>query len=203
MRVTEDKFPISVIDRGGSYRYRSVGGQLLGETLANYHSLMADEDATGRTPGRNPMLERLDRFVGEWESEVPLDEQTIGGGGVTFDWLEDGSFLVQRTEVGDLSNAPTEWVERAPRSTVSIIGLDDTSEQFTMLYADSRDVFRVYQMSLSDGVWELWRDASEFSQRFTGTFHNDGDTIEGTWERSDDGIKWEVDFDQVYTRVNK
>lgn len=160
---------------------------------------------TDPTPneGRNTDLERLNRFVGEWELEVPLDGQTIRGGRETFEWLEDGAFLVQRSEGGDLSEAPTEWVENAPRSAVSIIGLDDTSEQFTMLYADSRDVFRVYQMSLSDGVWEIWRDADApwFSQRFTGTFDDDGDVIEGTWEHSDDGVDWEVDFDLTYTRV--
>lgn len=150
--------------------------------------------------GRNPDLERLDRFVGEWELEVPLDGQTIRGGRETFEWLEDGAFLVHRSETGELSGAPTEWVENAPRSAVRIIGVDDTSEQFTMLYADSRDVFRVYQMSLSEGVWKLWRDAPEFSQRFTGTF-DDGDVIEGTWEHSGDGVDWEVDFDLTYTRV--
>ena len=161
---------------------------------------MSDKEPDGQTPNRNPDLERLNRFVGEWELEVPLEGQTISER-VTFDWLEEGAFLVQRSEVGDLSEAPTEWVENAPHSTVSIIGLDDTSEQFTMLYADSRNIFRVYQMSLSDGVWKLWRDASGFSQRFTGTFNDDGDVIEGTWERSDDGVDWEVDFDVTYTRA--
>ncbi|MFH5801004.1 hypothetical protein [Haladaptatus sp. CMAA 1911] len=133
---------------------------------------------------------------------MPLDGQSIRGGRVTFDWFEDRAFLVQRAEVGDLSDAPTEWVKNAPHSSVSIIGLDDASEQFTMLYADSRDVFRVYQMSLNDDVWKLWRDAPGFSQRFTGTFRDD-DTIEGTWERSDDGTEWEVDLDQVYTKVEE
>lgn len=150
---------------------------------------------------RNSDLERLDRFVGEWEVELPLEGQPISGGHVTFEWLEDGAFLVQRSKGGDLSEAPTEWVENAPQFTVSIIGLDDTSEQFTMLYADSRDVFRVYRMSLSEGVWKIWRDAPGFSQRFTGTFSDDGDVIEGTWERSDDGVEWEVDFDITYTRA--
>lgn len=163
---------------------------------------MVDEEAKGRTPGRNPSLERLDRFVGEWELEVPLDG-TILGERVTFDWLEDGAFLVQRSEVDDLSEAPTEWVENAPHTTVSIIGLDDTSEQFTMLYVDSRDVFRVYQMSLNDEVWKVWRDAPGFSQRFTGTFNDDDNRIEGKWEWSDDGVEWEADFDLTYTRVGE
>ena len=69
--------------------------------------------------------------------------------------------------------------QEPPHSSVPIIGLDDASEQFTMLYADSRDVFRVYQMSPNDDVWKLWRDAPGFSQRFTGAFR-DNDTIEGT-----------------------
>ncbi|USZ70289.1 hypothetical protein [Natronosalvus halobius] len=162
---------------------------------------MSNEEANGRTPGRNPDLERLNRLIGEWELEVSLDGQTYRGGHVTFEWLEDGAFLVQRSEVSDLSTLPPGWVENAPRSTVSIIGLDDTSEQFWMLYADSRDVFRVYKMSLSDEVWGLRRDAPEFSQRFTSNFDDDANVIEGTWEYSDDGVDWEVDFDVTYTRT--
>ena len=171
--------------------------------LANFEGTMSDDEMSTQTSGRNPVLKQLDRFVGEWKQEVPLGRQTIRGGRVTFEWLTDGAFLVQRSEAGDLSEAPLEWFENAPRTTVSIIGLDDTAEQFTMLYADSRDVFRVYQMSLSDEVWKLWRDAPGFSQRFTGTFDNDGDTIEGRWERSDDGIEWEVDFDVIYLRAGE
>jgi hypothetical protein len=69
---------------------------------------MSDGKANGRTPSRNPALEQLNQFVGEWELEMPLDEQTLKGGRVTFEWLEDGAFLIQRSEVGDLSDAPTE-----------------------------------------------------------------------------------------------
>jgi hypothetical protein len=38
-----------------------------------------------------------------------------------------------------------------------------------MLYFDSRSVSRIYQMSLSAGVWKLWREAPSFAQRFEGT----------------------------------
>lgn len=98
---------------------------------------MAD-DATDRPPNRNPVLGRLDRFIGEWELTVPLAGGKRWSGTVSFDWLEDRSFLVQRMTVGDLSNAPTGWVENAPHSTVWLIGLDETIEQFTALYTDSR-----------------------------------------------------------------
>lgn len=35
-------------------------------------------------------------------------------------------------------------------------------------------VHRIYEMTLSDGVWKLWRDAPDpFPQRFTGTFSDE------------------------------
>jgi hypothetical protein len=70
-----------------------------------------------------------------------------------------------------------------------------------MLYFDSRAVSRIYQMSLSDGVWKLWREAPSFSQRFTGTFSDDGRIIRDRWEKSTDGSQWEHDFDLTYTKV--
>jgi hypothetical protein len=56
-------------------------------------------------------------------------------------------------------------------------------------------------MSLRDGVWKLWRDAPGFSQRFTGTFNADGNTITGSIESSRDGAHWEHDFDLTYSRA--
>jgi hypothetical protein len=83
----------------------------------------------------------------------------------------------------------------------TIIGLDDSNEKFTQLYTDARGVHRLYQMSLDDGVWKLWRDTPGFSQRFKGTFSNDDKTITGSWEYSNDGSTWEHDFDLTYTKV--
>jgi hypothetical protein len=69
-------------------------------------------------------------------------------------------------------------------------------------YYDSRGVARVYQMSLTDGVWKVWRDAPGFSQRFSGTMSPEGTTIEGAWEKSRDGVQWEHDFRLTYTKVS-
>lgn len=149
----------------------------------------------------NPGLDRLDAFVGEWEMTMSIDGQALPGGRTTFDWIEDGAFLVYRGEAGDTSEMSAEMVENSPLPTVSIIGVDDSSEQYTMLYSDARGVFRVYQMTLSEGEWELWREAPVFSQRFTGTFNDDGNTITGSWEKSEDGTDWEHDFDLTYTKV--
>jgi hypothetical protein len=92
-------------------------------------------------------------------------------------------------------------VANSPFPLATIIGLDDSTERFTMLYADARGVFRVYQMTLSDGVWKVWREAPGFHQRFTGTFSDDGATITAYWEGSRDGSNWEHDFDLTYTKV--
>ncbi len=61
-------------------------------------------------------------------------------------------------------------------------------------------------MSFADGVWKLWRTAADFSplafsQRYTGTFSDDGSEIRGSWELTTDGSEWEHDFELIYTRI--
>jgi hypothetical protein len=84
---------------------------------------------------------------------------------------------------------------------VAVIGCDGMNATYYQLYTDERDVQRVYEMSLGDGVWKLWRDGEPFSQRFTGRFSEDGNTIAGRWEIAEDGQTWRTDFDLTYTRV--
>lgn len=69
-----------------------------------------------------------------------------------------------------------------------------------MHYFDSRGVFRVYESSVDAKAWRLWRDAPGFSQRFAGTFADDGDTIVGRWELSRDDAHWDDDLQIVYRR---
>ncbi len=69
-----------------------------------------------------------------------------------------------------------------------------------MIY-DSRANARIYEMSLKDGVWWLWREAPGFWQRFNGTFSADGRTIKGRFEKSSDGSAWEYDFDVTYMKI--
>jgi hypothetical protein len=146
-------------------------------------------------------LGRLEILVGEWELQASVEGQPIPGRGRTvFEWLEGGAFLVQHADV-EPAEVPAEWVASSPFPVTTIIGLDDSTEQFCMLWADARGVFRVYQMSLRDGVWKLWRDAPGFFQRFTASVGEDGNTITGRWEKSADGSSWEPDLDMAYTKV--
>lgn len=137
--------------------------------------------------------ERLEALVGEWKLEAgpPGGPAWPGDARVTFEWLEGAPLLIERWHV-DMPEAP---------DGVAILGCDAARDVFFQLYTDDRDVQRVYEMSLSDGVWRLWRDGEPFSQRFTGRFSEDGRTITGRWELAEDGVTWRTDFDLTYTKV--
>jgi hypothetical protein len=83
-----------------------------------------------------------------------------------------------------------------------LIGGDDTSDEYAVLYYDSRDVRRVYRMTLKDREWRMWREAPDFNQRFTGKISKDGRVIAAQWEMSRDGDSWDLDFDITYTTVS-
>jgi hypothetical protein len=136
-------------------------------------------------------------IIGEWNIEITsmsfhTNPSAVERGHTSFEWLDGGAFLIQHSEA---SNA--DW----PRST-AVIGPDDAAETYCMLYFDSRGVSRIYKMTLSGGIWTIWRDFQGFSQRFRGTFSEDDNIITARWEKSSDGSKWEHDFDLTYTRVS-
>jgi hypothetical protein len=141
-------------------------------------------------------LAALDALVGAWSMEAvfPRTGPSDVRGRTVFEWALGGRFLVQRAEVPH-PDAP---------DVIAMIGLDAGSGELLQHYFDSRGVVRLYSMTLRDGVWTLLRHAQapDFSQRFIGTFSDDGDTIAGAWERANDGSDWEHDFDLVYTRAH-
>lgn len=88
---------------------------------------------------------------------------------------------------------------------IAIIGPAATPGTYEQHYFDSRGVARVYERACAEGVWKLWRSGEppDFSQRFSGTLDDTGDTISGIWEISRDSVTWEHDFDLTYTRVSR
>jgi hypothetical protein len=149
----------------------------------------------------------LERLVGTWATEAthPALPGVVVHGSAVIEWLEGERFLIHRarTEHPDFPDS------------ISIIGvtdrdrLDNQSDQgsgvdtdanLSMHYFDSRGVFRVYDVSLDDEAWRLWRDAPGFSQRFTGAFTDGGDTIDGHWQLCRDDIHWDDDLEIIYRR---
>ena len=138
-------------------------------------------------------LRRLEPLVGEWRLEAapPGGEPWPGEGRTTFEWHDSGAHLVQRWTV-DTPQAP---------DGVAIIGCDAANETYYQLYSDDRGVCRVYEMSIDDGEWRLWREGEPFAQRFGARFEDDGRRISGRWEIAEDGANYTIDFDLSYVRV--
>jgi hypothetical protein len=138
-------------------------------------------------------LRQLEPLVGEWtlEATSPDGESWPGEGRVIFAWHDSGAHLVESVTV-DVPEAP---------DSVSIIGCDGANGTYFQLYSDQRGVCRVYGMTIGDGQWNLWRHGEPFSQRFTASFGDDGNTISGRWETAEDGTVYTTDFELIYRRV--
>ena len=138
-------------------------------------------------------LKAMEPLVGRWvlEATGPGGEPWPGEAVATIEWHESGAHLVQRV------GAPAPG---AP-SSVSIMGCDAGNGTYFQLYSDDRGVCRVYEMSIGGGEWTLWRSGEPFPQRFTGRFQDDGNTIVGRWERAEDGVNHETDFNLTYRRA--
>jgi hypothetical protein len=144
-------------------------------------------------PTAQEALKKLDRLIGEWtlEATAPGGEPWPGEALVTFEWHDSRAHVIERSTV----NMPE------VADGVSIIGCDAANGTYYRLYSDDRGVCRVYEMSIGDGEWRLWRQGAPFPQRFTGRFEADGNTIVGRWEKALDGTNYETDFELIYRRV--
>ena len=144
----------------------------------------------------------LDVLAGEWVATLAPDGTVVARTHYKFEWIENGAFMRQTGQTELTDDAPQLWRDNAPTSTIAVIGRDDRSGRYGYLYWDSRNVRRVYEMSLDGGVWRIWGRAGEaFFQRFIGQFSDDGRTIDSRWERSEDAETWELDFEGTYERV--
>jgi hypothetical protein len=141
----------------------------------------------------NTALKPFEILIGEWKTigTHPYFPDMTFHGQTSFQWMEKGAFMIMHSEI-DEPGIP---------SGIAIFGSDDTTGEFFMLYFDERNVSRKLDVSFSDNVLKWWRNATGFSQHFTGTFINNGNTMIGKGELSKDGIIWEKDLELTYTRV--
>jgi hypothetical protein len=141
------------------------------------------------SPG-DDALAPLNKLVGSWTIEAthPAFPTTVVGGQADFEWLEGRRFLLQRSRTDH------------PEFPDSLIVFGQFQDGLAMQYFDSRGVHRVYGVSFNDSAWRMWRNAPGFSQRFTGTFSDDGDTIDGLWKLSRDDTTWDDDLKISFRR---
>lgn len=141
----------------------------------------------------NPALKPFSILIGNWNTTGThgLAPDTILHGRTSFEWLENGAFLMIRSEIDH---------PRFP-SGIAILGSDDSEEEYYMLTFDERGVSRKYEVTLRDNLWKWWRNAPGFFQRYEGAIVDGGNTIIGKGELSKDGLSWEKDLNLTYKRV--
>lgn len=115
---------------------------------------------------QNPALAPLSKLIGEWKTTgkhpyMPGEELH---GHATFSWLEDGAFIKMEAAV-DHPKFP---------AGIAIIGSDNGTGEFFMLYFDERGISRKYDFAINGNEWKWWRNSPDFSQRFTVTISDDG-----------------------------
>jgi catechol 2,3-dioxygenase-like lactoylglutathione lyase family enzyme len=135
------------------------------------------------------MLEPFDALIGAWTTEAthPLFDEAVPGS-VTFEWLEGGRLLIQRSRSEH---------ELLP-DTISVIAAPESGEGLVMDYFDSRGVRRTYGASLDEGVLRFWGEFPEFAQRFSAALA--GDSFEGLWQVARTPGEWQDDLKLIYRR---
>jgi len=141
----------------------------------------------------NPWLADLRVLTGDWTMLVTNAEFVSPGdslkGRASFDWLDDG-FIVFRSSF-----------DAGPPTSTSVIGRSEHDSDYQMMYFDERGVARIYAMTLEERNWTLLRSDPDFHQRFVGQISEDGASIDGRWEKSDDlGTSWQHDFNLTYSK---
>ncbi|MEA3052939.1 MAG: hypothetical protein QOG72_1842 [Sphingomonadales bacterium] len=149
----------------------------------------AEPGAAARTP--NPALKPLEFLVGEWRTSGihPMAAGEALRGRTSFSWHEGGAFLVMRSEV-DHPKFP---------DGVAIIGSDDASGKFAMIYFDERGVSRILDVTVGDRSVTWRHDDPDFAQSLTLAAAGDGLVSKGRMSKK--GGEWEDDLSEVFTRA--
>ena len=139
---------------------------------------------------RDPGLEPFTALIGTWTTEAthPLLDAVVPGS-VTFEWLEGGHFLIQRS-FNDHESFP---------DAVCVTGASGAGDgRLVMEYFDSRGVRRTYGIALEGGVLRMWRDDPEFAQRYSATIAPGG--FQGQWQLARTPGDWKDDLQVTYRR---
>ena len=137
-------------------------------------------------------LEPLQALVGEWTTE--MTHRMLPGtvrGRATYEWLEGGRFLLQRS-VNEHPDLP---------DSLGVIGVMEGEDHLSMQYFDSRGVHRVYVIRFDGRELTLERDVPGFAQRCSATLGDDGSTLAGTWQL-DEGEGYRDDLAFTYRRAS-
>jgi hypothetical protein len=138
---------------------------------------------------RDPALAPFDELIGSWATEATHPQfDGVVAGSTTFEWLDGGHFLIERSQ-NDHDLFP---------DAISVIGAPETGDGLVMEYFDSRGVRRTDCISVDDGVLCIWRDDPTFAQRFSATLRHE--SFEGQWQLARTPGDWQDDLKLSYRR---
>src|SRR6187402_3917144 len=85
---------------------------------------------------KNPALEPLHILIGEWKTvgKHPFLPNEVLIGHASFNWMEGGAFIIMQTTI-EHKDFP---------DGIAIFGSDDSSDEYSMIYFDEREVSRKY-----------------------------------------------------------
>jgi hypothetical protein len=146
-------------------------------------------DSPSGMTDRDRKLTPFAGLIGTWTTEATHPQfDGIVRGSTTFEWLDGGHFIIERSQ-NDHELFP---------DAISVIGTPEAGEGLVMEYFDSRGVRRTYDVSLEDGVLRIWRDDPAFAQRFSATLGHD--CFEGQWQLAGSEGDWQDDLRVSYRR---
>jgi hypothetical protein len=136
---------------------------------------------------RDPGLEPFEALVGRWTTVArhPLLDADVPGE-VTFEWLEGGHYLIQRSR-----NAHELFPD-----AICVIGA--AGDGLALEYFDSRGVRRTYGIAIGDGVLRQWGEFPQFAQRYEARLDPHGFT--GQWQMAETPGQWKDDLRVEYRR---
>ena len=134
-------------------------------------------------------LEPFDALIGTWATEAthPMFDGVVPGR-VSFEWLEGGRFIVQRSHNE----------HEAFPDAICVIGAPEDGDGLVMEYFDSRGVRRTYGVAFVAGVLRMWRDDPAFAQRYSATPADQAFT--GRWQLARTPGDWRDDLEVRYRR---
>lgn len=141
----------------------------------------------------DPAMARMNVFIGKWNTEGVIKASPSGPAVRlkavdTYEWLPGGYFLIHHVD-GLMGEDEVKAIE--------IIGYDASSHNYSTRSYDNQGIISTYQANLLDRAWTILGK----SERFTGMFSEDWNTLTGRWELSGDGKNWEHWMDIRLTKV--
>ena len=145
-------------------------------------------------PTAEEALKRLEPLIGEWKLEAigPGGEPWPGEARARIEWHDSGAHLVQRSTV-EMPEAP---------DTVSIMGCDAANGTYYQLYSDDRGVCRIYEMSIDEHEWKLWREGSPSPSASPAGSRTTARRSRALGEGRD-GTNYKTDFELFYRGPNE